>query len=342
MKKSIALQQYEQGIPFKEVYPDYDIESLPSWIQPHIEEARLFGNSQQMIVLPDGTKYQLNNQLNDLSGGDWLNFTNSVFSTWYPTTGKNSFAHDIRKEHPTPKPPQLMKEIIEFFTKENEWVLDYFMGVGGTLLGAALCNRNAVGIELNQHYIDVYKKAAKKLNLAEMPTICGNSLEVLEDNKQFDIKTGDEQFDLKSDGELFSLVLIDPPYMNMMSKEKTGGDISKYGKTSTPFTSLECDLGNMSYCDWLSSLKQSVELSMRYLKVKGYYAIFIKDLQPSKKQVNLLHADIVNKLNEIPNLYYKGLKIWEDKSAKLFPYGYPLSFVANQTHQYILFFRKEK
>ncbi len=35
-------------------------------------------------------------------------------------------------------------------------------------------------------------------------------------------------------------------------------------------------------------------------------------------------------------------KIWKDKSAKLFPYGYPLSFVANQAHQYILIFRKEK
>ena len=41
--------------------------------------------------------------------------------------------------------------IINFFTKENEYVLDYFMGVGGTLLGASLSNRNALGIDQCRH-----------------------------------------------------------------------------------------------------------------------------------------------------------------------------------------------
>lgn len=285
-----------------------------------------------MVVLPDGTKYQLNNPLNDLSGGDWLKFTNSVFSTWYPTSGKESYAHSVRRIHPTPKPPQLMKEIIEFFTKEGELVLDYFMGAGGSLLGASLCNRRAVGIDLNQQYIDAYKEAARELELEEMPTICGNSLEILQDGDLMQSAIGDQ----------VSFILIDPPYRNMMSKEKTGADIAKYGKEATPFTSLDNDLGNMDHSHWASSLKNSVELSLPYLKTRGYYAIFIKDLQPSKKNINLLHADIIKALNEIPSLYYKGLKIWEDRSAKLFPYGYPLTFVANQTHQYILFFRKEK
>ena len=44
--------------------------------------------------------------------------------------------HHIRKIHPTPKPPQLMRDLIQFFTKEGELVFDTFMGVGGTLLGA--------------------------------------------------------------------------------------------------------------------------------------------------------------------------------------------------------------
>ena len=333
MKKPIAIQQYEQGVPFASVYTDYDIETLPSWLRPHISEARLFGKSNQMVVLPDGTKYQLNNPLNDLSGGEWLKFTNSVFSTWYPTTGKESYAHNIRKIHPTPKPPQLMQEIIEFFSKENEYVLDYFMGVGGTLLGAALCGRNAVGIDLNPVYIEAYQNAAAELDLEVMPTLCCDSLQAL--------KEPDTITEL-IEGNEFSLILIDPPYGNMMSREKTGGNIAKYGKESTPFTESIQDLGNMPSDQWLQSLKESAELSMPLLKKRGYYAIFIKDLQPSKKQVNLLHADIINALNDIPDLYYKGLKIWEDRSAKLFPYGYPLSFVANQTHQYILFFRKER
>lgn len=333
MKKPISIQQYEQGTPFNSVYPDYDVRQLPSWLQPSISEARVTGASNQTVVLPDGTKYQLNNALNNLSGGEWLKFTNSVLSTWYPTNGKESYAFDLRKIHPTPKPPQLMKEIIEFFTKEGESVLDYFMGVGGTLLGASLCGRKAVGIDLCEEYVRTYKQVAEELSLKEMPCICADSIEVLENPTPL--------LGLNNDN-LFSLILLDPPYGNMMSKVKTGADISRYGKESTPFTDSNSDLGNMKKDEWLLTLKKSVELSLPLLKVKGYVVIFIKDLQPVKKNVNLLHADIINALNEVPYLYYKGLKIWADQSAKLFPYGYPLSFVANQTHQYILIFRKEK
>ena len=333
MKKSIAIQQYEKGVPFFEIYPDYDVEKLPNWLKPQINKARIFGSSKNMLILPNGQKYQLNNALNDLPASEWLKFTNSVESTWYPTTGTESYAHSIRKMHPTPKPPQLMKEIIEFFTKENDGVLDYFMGVGGTLLGAALSKRNAVGIDLNKDYLNTYEQAAKTLKLPIMPTICANSLKALKDK---------ETLLNLNNGNQFSLVLIDPPYGDMMKRKKTGTDIAKYGENATPFSDLDTDLGNMNKDEWLSSLTVSVEESLSLLKTRGYIVIFIKDLQPSKKNVNLLHADIINSINEIPNVFYKGLKIWEDRSTKLFPYGYPLSFVANQTHQYILIFRKEK
>lgn len=44
-----------------------------------INISRIFGDSKQMIIFPDGEKYQINNPLNNLSGGDWLNFTTSDF-----------------------------------------------------------------------------------------------------------------------------------------------------------------------------------------------------------------------------------------------------------------------
>lgn len=332
-KNKIAREQYKNGIPFSEVYESTVSLNLPAWVLKKIDSARIFGDSKQMIIFPDGEKYQINNPLNNLSGGDWLNFTTSVFSTFYTTNGKDSYAHDIRKIHPSPKPPQLMKEIIEFFTKENELVFDYFMGVGGSLLGAGLCNRNAIGIDLNQKYIDAYKLAAKEIGVKDFPTICGDCIDVLSNNNKMKQLLQNDKI---------SLVLIDPPYANMMSKEKTGGDIAFYGNKATPFTNDERDFGNLNQTVFFDSLKQSVELVFPYIKKHGYIVIFIKDLQPNKKELNLLHADIIEKLNEISNLNYKGLRIWADRSAKLFPYGYPFSFVANQIHQYILVFRKEK
>ena len=226
-----------------------------------------------------------------------------------------------------------MRDLIYFFTKRRELVFDSFMGVGGTLLGAALADRTAAGIELNQKYIDAYIEAAKELELEVFKTKCGDALALLKDNSVMQKLT---------DGKPISLLLIDPPYSNMMSREKTGADIAVYGKKSTPFTASDLDLGNMNRVLFLSKLKESIELTIPYLKYRGYVVVFIKDLQPHKKETNLLHYEVVEALNKIPNLYYKGMKIWADESTKLYPYGYPFSFVANQIHQYILIFRKEK
>lgn len=332
-KNKIAREQYKNAIPFLEVYESSEGLNFPDWVLEKIKSARIFGDSKQMIIFPDGEKYQINNPLNNLSGAKWLNFTTSVFSTFYATNGKGSYAHEIRKIHPSPKPPQLMKEIIEFFTKENELVFDYFMGVGGTLLGAGLSKRKAIGIELNKKYIDAYKQAAKEIGVEVFTTKCDDCLEILNNKNKIQSLLKDEKI---------SLVLLDPPYANMMSKEKTGGDIAIYGNTATPFTNDGRDFGNITQEEFYERLKKSVELILPYMKKHGYIVIFIKDLQPNKKELNLLHADIIEKLNEIPNLNYKGLRIWADRSAKLFPYGYPFSFVANQIHQYVLVFRKEK
>lgn len=324
---------YDSSIAFLKVYPTYNLGSLPRWVQEHIDEARVYGNKNKGLILPDGRKYHLDNKLNDMTGKEWTFFINSVFTTRYPTNGKESYSHHIRKIHPTPKPPQLMRDFIQFFSKEGELVFDSFMGVGGTLLGAALCGRVAAGIDLNQQYLDAYKVAAKELNLRVFPTHCGDSLESLSNNDIMKRLT---------EGKEISLLLIDPPYSNMMSKEKTGADIAVYGKTSTPFTKSEKDLGNMQRADFLEALKTSIEKILPYIKYRGYILIFIKDLQPSKKETNLLHAEVVAKLNEISNIFFKGMKIWSDETTKPYPYGYPFSFVANQIHQYILIFRKEK
>ena len=172
-----------------------------------------------------------------------------------------------------------------------------------------------------------------ELELPVFPTVCGDSIAILDDKSLMDSLLG---------GKKISLVLIDPPYANMMSREKTGADISVYGKAATPFTESDRDLGNMGRAEFLEALKCSIEKTLPYIKFRGYIVVFIKDLQPSKKETNLLHAEVIDRINEIPNVYYKGMKIWSDESTKLYPYGYPFCFVANQIHQYILVFRKEK
>jgi len=316
----------------KKVFTKEQISSFPKWVRDDIDKAQVIGKSRQVIKVSNGKKYHVKNPLNDLSGGEWTFFLNSVINTRYPSSGEEGFAHHIRKIHPSPKPPQLMKEIIEFFTKENEMVFDYFMGVGGTLLGASLCNRKSIGIDLSKDYIRIYKEANKFLNLNEQQTIHADSIELLSKKKNLKKYLKKEEI---------SLILIDPPYGNMMSRPKTGEAIKrKKSESPTPFTDSKKDLGNMEWKSFLKTFNQSIVNSMNFLKHKGHIVVFIKDLQPNGKELNLLHADIIKDLNKIDNLNYLGTKIWADQGVNLYPYGYPYAYVSNQIHQYIMIFKK--
>ncbi len=310
-----------------------EIDALPSWVKTEIKDSVIIGTSGDVIQVPDGRKYHRKNKLNDLPGGQWTFFLNSVINTRFPTNGVESYAHDIRKVHPSPKPPQLMRDIIEFFTKEDEVVLDYFMGVGGTLIGASLCNRIAIGIDLNQKYIDTYKEANKALGLKEQVTFLGDSIQLLKDGNEISGLLQTKQA---------SLILIDPPYGDMLAREKTGEATKKNQDSSpTPFTDLATDLGNMEIDEFFPIFKESIRDSMKFLKSRGHIVVFMKDLQPSKTSPNLLHSRVIEDLAELDGLKYLGMKIWADQSVNLYPYGYPFAFVSNQIHQYIMIFRMD-
>jgi DNA modification methylase len=291
--------------------------------------------------------YNTKNQLNDLTGREWTFFINSVqitnfarnekelelwkylqesiIETKYPTSGIDSFGHNLRKLHPSPKPPQLMKDIIAFFTKSGGWILDPFMGVGGTLLGASLLeNRNAIGIDIEKKYIEIYNKVCEQEHIKKQIAICEDARNI------FTIEQVKKQ--------VFDLILTDPPYANMLSRKRTGGDRKNKGA----FTKDKKDLGNIPYEQFFPEFREIIEKSISLLKDKGYLVIFCKDMQPTKNYHNMLHADIVNEISKIPNIYFKGYKIWYDKTINLYPYGYPFSYVSNQLHQFILIFRKEK
>ena len=62
------------------------------------------------------------------------------------------------KTHPTEKPIDLMRILIENSTQPNEVVLDPFMGSGSTMIACLNTNRKGIGIELDKHYFDVAQK----------------------------------------------------------------------------------------------------------------------------------------------------------------------------------------
>ena len=274
--------------------------------------------------------YDKRNKLNDLTGKEWVFFTNSVWITGYSPTAKENVGLKTRKIHPSPKPPALMKDIIEFFTKSDGKILDPFAGVGGTLLGAALAggDREVVGFDLEQKYIDAYYKVCEDENIKSYPLLHDDARNMLAHDEVSQ--------------EIFDLILTDPPYSDMMAKERTGQRKKLYNDSAPkPYTDSRADLGNIPIDEFLVELRKILEIAVSRLKNKGYMVVFCKDFQPQPGEPNLLHAEVINELCKIDGLEYRGMRIWHDQAMSLYPFGYPFSFVMNQIHQYILIFRKE-
>jgi site-specific DNA-methyltransferase (adenine-specific) len=80
-------------------------------------------------------------------------------NTWlYPPTPKVN--------HITPKPLELVKNIIKHSSNTNQIILDPFMGSGTTAIAAKQLNRQYIGFEINQEY---HQNIQKQLTNTEKP-----------------------------------------------------------------------------------------------------------------------------------------------------------------------------
>ncbi len=266
--------------------------------------------------LDSKSKVADNNKVNELTGSEWKFSTKSVISKAYPV----NLQHKLRSEHGGQKPPDLCLDLIKIFTKKNNLVLDPLMGVGGTLIGASLCNRKAVGIELNNKWINIYKKVCKLEKIKAEQTYHGNAKEVLEKN----IKNNSIDF-----------ILTDVPYWNVdqlkktRSKKATISKLSKFNKSNS-----------LSKEDWLLDMKEIFQKCFKKLKNKKYMGVFIGDIYRDK-HYHILSADLANSISTIEGFNLKANLIWFDQSKSLHVYGYPYSFVPSMIHQNVLIFKKE-
>ena len=58
-------------------------------------------------------------------------------------------------QHPTEKPVELMSIAIQLFTNPDDLVIDPFMGHGTTLVAAKNLGRKAIGIEIEERYVEI-------------------------------------------------------------------------------------------------------------------------------------------------------------------------------------------
>lgn len=83
----------------------------------------------------------------------------------YPTNVLHLATECSNKNHSAAFPEELPEWFIKLFTKENDTVLDPFMGSGTTLIVANRMLRNSVGIEIVPEYYDMVKEQLKPVEL---------------------------------------------------------------------------------------------------------------------------------------------------------------------------------
>jgi DNA modification methylase len=289
------------------------------------------------------------NALNELSGEEWLYFTKSLWTTAYPS----ELGHAQRRAHGANKPPRLMARIIEFFTRRDELVLDPFAGVGGTLLGAAICRapRRALGFELEPRWAEVYESVVRE-SLGERDGL-GPVLSDLGPSdpggaRRFDpsgceLVVGDAATLLKGvEAGSVDFVATDPPYNPQLRMTMSGGRLSReFANRRTGYamiTDSEADLANSSsYEEYLERMERILGELRRVLRDGRYATVIVRDAY-QEGRYRFTAADLAVRA-ERQGLVPKGDLVWYQAGTRLRPYGYPRGFVPNIVHQHILVLR---
>lgn len=141
---------------------------------------------QEAVMIPMGDWAK--NRLNNLSETDKIRDESKVgsgfgknVSNWlnrdkaYPTNVLHMATECNNKNHSAAFPESLPEWFIKLFTKEEDWVLDPFMGAGTTIEVAQRMRRNSIGIELQEDYYKMVVKntESKQYHLFEKPPTYG-------------------------------------------------------------------------------------------------------------------------------------------------------------------------
>ena len=290
-----------------------------------------------------------NNDLNELPGEEWLYFTKSFWTTAYPS----ELGHQLRKAHGANKPPRLMARLIEFFTRGGELVLDPFAGVGGTLLGAAICRapRRAVGFELDPRWAEIYERVVHEARGAPW----GDGVVLADlgaadpggprgfDSSGCTLLTGDALALLPSvaTGSV-DFVASDPPYNPQLKVTMSGGPLSvEHANRRTDYamvTDSPADLANSaSYGEYLDRMEEVFRELRRVLRDRRYATVIMRDAYQDGRY-RFTAADLAARASAA-GFVPKGDLVWYQAGTRLRPYGYPRSFVPNIVHQHILVLR---
>ena len=118
---------------------------------PRHDDILIFTNSNKYTFNLDSIRvpqkyYRSRNNMRGANPGDVWGFSHI------------HYCQDNRQDHPTQKPEGLIERMVLASSNEGDLVVDPFSGSGTTIRVCQQLNRNCIGIELNEDYVEMTKK----------------------------------------------------------------------------------------------------------------------------------------------------------------------------------------
>jgi DNA modification methylase len=268
------------------------------------------------------------NHLNCLTPKEWVKSQVAIWEFSYEK-------RDIRDKdiHPAVFPIALPKKCIELFTHKGELVLDPFAGIGTTLIAAKDLERNAVGFDLNEKYVEFANR-----RLAELP-------QTLDGTKQIEICDDAINIPKYLEEETVSLCVTSPPYANMLNHERLNKSFrsdlrqNKHYKKVQQYSNNPRDLGTMDVKQYTKELAKIFKAIRPLLKPKAHCVINVNDLWENNHRYPT-HAYIIEAMEKV-GYELRNIIIWDKRKLvnKVGIYGWPSNYITlSTTFEYILDF----
>ncbi len=265
------------------------------------------------------------NHLSCMTAKEWIKCQLGVWQFSYE-------GRDIRDKniHPATFPIGLAKQVISLFTHEGELVLDPFVGSGTTLVAARDLNRNAVGFDLKEQYIDVCVERLNSNNLF---------------NQAQQLAIHDDALYIPAylQPETISLIWTSPPYANLLNRKRLNK--SRRDRRNEQFGKVEQysqdprDLGTMPLEEYTKAMGDIFEALLPLLKPKAHCVINVPDIWWENRRITI-HVALIEELRQ-RGYELRNIIIWDRTNIvnKVGIFGWPSNYITmGTTFEYLLDF----
>lgn len=269
------------------------------------------------------------NHINCLTAKEWLK---SQIGVWQ----FNYESRDIRdkSKHPAVFPISLASRLIQLFSHAGELVIDPFVGSGTVLIAARDNNRNAVGFDLKQDYIN----------------LCNTRLDNEVTNKQ--TKQLAIQADARNVADYLSensvkLLITSPPYANLLNRKRKNKSRRGSDRKNEQYLKIEQysqdprDLGTLNIDKFSTAFEEIFKGLFPVIQSNGHLVIDVPDIWMDKKRITL-HMEVVDALRRA-GYEFRNTIIWDRTNIvnRIGIFGWPSNYITmGTTFEYLLHFMK--